>query len=181
MNEIMFGFIKNILKNKSLRDATVHAKTRKEIAYNFETAKTMGVIYPFNDNMETVLNTLNDIMQRYDIEVVFVTYFPQDKLPEGVSENTPSWIFFSDHECNWFGKPKTMSINNFINKQFNLLVDLSTEFWFPLQYIIVSSHADFKIGRINSETNNPYDFVLLGSNSEGQFIKDLETYIHKIK
>jgi hypothetical protein len=177
----MFGFIKNILKSKCLKDATIHAKKRIEIAYNFETAKTLGVIYPFHIDMGTVLNELSNITQQYNIEMTFMIYFPQEKLPEGIGESSPSRIFFSDNECSWFGKPKTTDINNFIDTKFNLFIDLSSKFWFPLQYIAIASRAEFKIGRINSDTNNPYNFVLLGSKSEGQFIKDLETYLHKIK
>jgi hypothetical protein len=177
----MFGYIRNILKSKCLKNAIVSAKKRREVAYNFETTKTMGVLYPFNINISTVMDSLKDIAQRYDIEVVFVIYFPLDKLSEGIEENSPSRIIFSNNECNWFGKPKIATINSFINTKFNLLVDLSLKSWFPLQYIAISSHAEFKIGRINDETNNPYNFVLLGSTSEEQFIKDLETYLHKIK
>jgi hypothetical protein len=177
----MFGYIKNILKSKSLKSATIHAKKRREVAYNFETAKTMGVIYPFDIGVETVLNALNDIAQRYDIEMIFVMYFPMEKLPEGISESSPSQIFFSDKECNWFGKPKTAAVNSFINTRFDIFIDLSSKFWFPLQYVAISSHADFKIGRINNETNNPYNFVLSGSANTERFIKDLETYLHKIK
>ncbi|MDR0604835.1 MAG: hypothetical protein LBG80_11075 [Bacteroidales bacterium] len=176
----MFGYIKNILKSKCLKNAAVYAKKRQESAYNFETAKTMGVIYPFNINMDATLNALAYITQKYDIEAVFMIYFPQDKLPEDMGENSPSRIFFSDNECNWFGKPKTAAINSFVNTKFNILIDLSAKFWFPLQYIAVSSHADFKIGRIN-QVNNPYNFVLLGSANEEQFFKDLERYLHKIK
>jgi hypothetical protein len=176
----MFGYIKNFLKSKCLKDAIFQAKKRREVAYNFETAKTMGVIYPFNINMGAVLNALTDITQRYNIEMVFMIYFPQDKLPEGIDESSPSQIFFSNNECNWFGKPKTAAIDSFINTKFNILIDLSSKLWFPLQYIAISSHADFKIGCIN-ETNSPYNFVLLGSANEERFIKDLETYLHKIK
>jgi hypothetical protein len=177
----MFGYIKNILKNKNLKSATASDGKRQEVAHNFETAKTMGVIYPFNINIDTVLNVIKDIAQRYDIELIFMIYFPQDKLPEGIDINSPSRICFSNNECNWFGKPKAMSIKNFANTEFNILIDLSTRIWFPLQYIAISSHADFKIGRINHEIYNPYDFVLLGSENEAQFIKDLETYLYKIK
>jgi hypothetical protein len=177
----MFRYIKNILKSKCLKDATVHAKKRREVAHNFETAKTMGVIYPFNIDMGMVLNVLNDITERYDIKMVFMIYFPQEKLPEGIGKSSSSRIFFSDNECNWFGKPKTMVINDFINTKFNILVDLSSKFWFPLQYIAISSNADFKIGRLNDEANNPYNFVLVGSADEEQFVKDLETYLYKIK
>ncbi|MDR1170066.1 MAG: hypothetical protein LBK97_04435, partial [Prevotellaceae bacterium] len=159
----------------------VQAKKRREVAYNFETAKTMGVIYPFNLDMGAVLNVLNNITERYDIKMVFMIYFPQEKLPEGIGEGSLSRIFFSDNECNWFGKPKTAAINDFVNTKFNILVDLSSKFWFPLHYIAVSSNAEFKIGRISDETNNPYSFVLVGSANEEQFVKDLETYLYKIK
>ncbi|MDR2286525.1 MAG: hypothetical protein LBE04_03475 [Prevotellaceae bacterium] len=177
----MFGYIKNIIKNKCLKDAAVRTGRRREVAYNFETAKTMSVIYPFNINMSGIMNVLKNITKQYDIEIVLVMYFPQEKLPEGVGENSPSQIFFSNNECNWFGKPKTAAINSFINTKFNILVDLSIKVWFPLQYIATASHADFKIGRINSETNNPYDFVLAGSADDERFFKDLETYLCKIK
>ncbi|MDR0385723.1 MAG: hypothetical protein LBH60_06570 [Prevotellaceae bacterium] len=177
----MFGYIKNILKNRCLKKATVHAKKRKNVAYNFETAKTMGVVYPFDINMGTVVNVLNDIAKRYNIEIVFLIYFQQERLPEGIGENSASQIFLSDNECNWFGKPNTVAINSFINTEFNLFVDLSSKFLFPLQYIAVSSNADFKIGRINDEINSPYNFVLVGSLDEEQFFKDLEDYLYKIK
>jgi hypothetical protein len=177
----MFGYIKNILKSKLLKDAIIHSSKRKEVAYNFETAKTMGVILPFNNSINKVLNVLENIAKRYDIEIVFTIYYPREKLPENIDENFSSQICFSDNECNWFGKPNTSVINNFIATKFNILVDLSSTFWFPLQYIAISSYADFKIGRINDETNNPYDFVLVGSTDEEQFIKDLETYLCKIK
>jgi hypothetical protein len=177
----MFGYIKNILKKKCLKDAAVHAGKRNVVAYNFETANTLGVIYPFNIDMGAVAGALKSITERYGIELVFMIYFPQEKLPAGIEESTPSQILFSDNECNWFGKPKTAAIDSFVNTKFNILVDLSSKTWFPLQYIATASHANFKIGRMNDETNNPYDFVLAGSTGDEQFIKDLETYLYKIK
>ncbi|MDR1338654.1 MAG: hypothetical protein LBK58_01115 [Prevotellaceae bacterium] len=177
----MFGYIKNILKNNSLKSAAACAEKRKELAYNFETAKTMGVIYPFNINIDTVLNAVKDVAERYNIELVFMIYFPQEKLPGGIEINSPSRIFFSDNECNWFGKPKAAPIKSFVDTRFNLLIDLSSKIWFPLQHIAIASSADFKIGRINHGTYNPYNFVLLGSENEAQFINDLETYLYRIK
>ncbi|MDR2026920.1 MAG: hypothetical protein LBQ01_05085 [Prevotellaceae bacterium] len=168
------------MRAKCLKNALVRAGKRKEYAHNFETAKTMGVIYPFNISMDVVLSVLNRIAKQYDIELVFMIYFPQDKLPEGIGENSPSRIVFSNNECNWFGKPETAGINSFINTEFDIFIDLSSRQWFPLQYIAISSHALFKIGRING-TDSPYSLVLLGSESEERFIKDLETYLYKIK
>ncbi|MDR1581824.1 MAG: hypothetical protein LBS55_00950 [Prevotellaceae bacterium] len=177
----MFEYIKNILKNKCLKRAIIHAKRRKRVAHNFETAKTMGVIYSFNINMEAVLSILDDITKRYNIERDMIIYYPYQDNPPQVDQSSSSQIFFSTDKCNWFGKPKTVDINKFINTEFSILIDLSPESCFPLQYIAVSSHANFKIGRINDETNDLYDFVLLGSKDEEQFIRDLEAYLYKIK
>jgi hypothetical protein len=176
----MFGFIKNILKNKCLKDAVNRAKKKDRIAHNFETAKTMGVIYPSNINMNAVLDVLKDIANRYNIKVEIIIYYSPNELPEIGQSDLPQ-IFFSDDKCNWFGKPVTADVNNFIKTNFNILIDLSTTALFPLQYIAATSHADFKIGRIKDETNDLYDFVLLGSKNEEWFIKDLETYLYKIK
>jgi hypothetical protein len=176
----MFEYIKNIVRNRCLKEALVRARKREKYAHNFETSKTVGIIYPFNINMGEVQTVLNEIAKQYDIEMTLMIYFPQDKLPEGIEKNSPSRIFFSNNECNWFGKPKTAEINSFIVTKFNILIDLSLYSWFPLRYIAIASGAEFKIGR-NNEANNPYNFVLSGSASEEQFIKDLEKYLYKIK
>jgi hypothetical protein len=175
----MFEYIKNSLRNKSLRTAISHSKKRKSFAHNFETTDTMGIIFPFTPDGFDVLNLMKNIAKKYDIAITFIIYFPQDKLPEG-TETSSMRIFFSNNECNWFGKPKTAAINDFINTKFDILIDLSSKLWFPLQYIASSSYANFKIGRIN-EQDNPFDFLLLGSNTEEQFINELEKYINKIK
>ncbi|MDR1896451.1 MAG: hypothetical protein LBR10_06640 [Prevotellaceae bacterium] len=175
----MFQYIKNIFRKQCLKTALARMAQRKVVAHNFATTKTMGVMLPFNVEIDEILGTFKKIAKENKTEVIFIIYFPQEKLPEDV-RSTYSKIMFSDQECNWFGKPAMMEITDFINKKFDILIDLSSKIWFPLQYIAISSKADFKIGRINEEIN-PYDFLLLGCDTEKQFINELETYLHKIK
>lgn len=175
----MFNFIKQYFRKKCIKTASLKSSKREVIAHNFETTKTMGIILPFRSDMDDVTNRLKNIARNNNIELTFVIYFPQDKLPE-TAVSTPERIVFSNKECNWYGKPGNQQINDFIKYKYDILIDLSSETWFPLQYISLFSNASFKIGRINEE-NNPYDFLLVGSGSEEQFVKDLESYLHKIK
>jgi hypothetical protein len=176
----MSEYIKNIFKKRSLKKATANAEKRKKTVYNFKTAKTMGIIYPFNISTDTVLNVMKDIAKRHNVELSFLIYVPQKYLPERIEENSLSQIFFSDNECNWFGKPIAAPVKNFINTKFDILIDLSEKLWFPLLYTAIASNACFKIGRVNCEPN-PYSLTLLGSKNEEQFVIDLETYLYKIK
>jgi hypothetical protein len=175
----MFEYVKNKLRNRCLKGAIAYANRRKALAHNFETTDTMGIIIPFNSEGFEVINLMKGVAKKYDIKMTYLIYFPMDKLPEGTETNS-TLIFFSNNECNWFGKPKMPEIKDFINTRFHIIIDFSAKFWFPLQYITSASHANFKIGRIN-EHGNPYDFLLIGSVNEEQFISELEKYIHKIK
>lgn len=169
---------KDYFRKKCIKKAVALSAKRKVTAHNFETTKTMGVMLPFRSDMDDVMNRLKKIAKDNGIETTFAIYFAQDKLPES-AESVQSRIVFSNKECNWFGRPKSPEITGFIKTPFDILIDLSSEIWFPLQYIAITSHANFKIGRLNGEIN-PYDFLLVGSNTEEQFVKDLETYLHKI-
>jgi len=174
----MFDSIKNYFREKALNAVSTASSKRKVEGRNFETTKIMGVVLPFRSDMDNVMNRIKTIAKENKIETTFLIYFPQDKLPE-TAFPTPSRIIFSNKECNWYGKPNDQDINNFIKRKFDILIDLSPEVWFPLQYTSAASCANFKIGRIDEEIN-PYDFLLLGSKTEDNFIKDLELYLHKI-
>ena len=55
--------------------------------------------------------------------------------------------FFSRKDLNLYFLPQTSFINDFIEKPFDILIDLSTNYNFPLHYICSLSKAKYKIGR----------------------------------
>jgi len=82
---------------------------------------------------------------------------------------------FTKKRLNWFNKPTSSSAEQFIEKEFDLLVDLTIEKFFPLEYILGASKAKFKLGRFYEE-NNYYDLMIdIDKN------KDLEFFIEQIK
>ena len=174
---MMLSFIKDLFRKNCIGAATKRSRLKTVTAHNFDTARKVGVISPFLADMNKIAAMLKTIAGKYKLQLHTVIYF-DDKLEMNVL-STQYEIWFSDKACNWFGKPKMTDINNFIDARFDILVDLSTKTYFPLQYISIKSKADFKIGRIN-DASVPYDLVITGCDTEKCFMDKLEYYLNKI-
>ncbi len=71
-----------------------------------------------------------------------------------------SFDFFSIRDLSWFYKPIHTKLKDFIEKEFDLLIDLSTYESFPLKYIAGLSHSLCKVGRFSEENSNYYDLMI---------------------
>ena len=83
---------------------------------------------------------------------------------------------------NWFGKPIRTSLNNFLNEEFDMLIDFDTENIFSAKYIVSKSKAKMKIGS-NDDYQDLYDFMILLSDdhSMNDYIHFIESYTNKFK
>jgi hypothetical protein len=176
----MIKYFKTLMQRRSLKAAQSLGARRAVRASNFETTQTMGVIFPVGADPDELLKRLKQTVKDYKIQMTYIIYLPQNKLPEG-TRTLYSRIIFSDNECNWYGKPDMSEINDFIHEKFDMLLDLSMQRQFPLQYIVAASQAAFKIGCRCDKTSNPYDFLLVGSDSEQDFVTNLEKYLKNME
>jgi hypothetical protein len=104
-------------------------------AHNLQSAKKVAVIMCYQFDVENnALVRLRSIAESYQLEVTLLIYYPQSTLPENI-QNTADKIVFSDKECNWFGKPIAKHLSKFTNEPFDLLLNLSTQDLFPMEYI----------------------------------------------
>ena len=67
--------------------------------------------------------------------------------------------FFTGKEIDWKGNPKSEDLKSFVNSEYDLLLDLSVTELIPLQSVLVSSAASFKVGWKEPE-NNFYDLTV---------------------
>ena len=70
-----------------------------------------------------------------------------------------SYDYFTKKALNSFNIPKTSAINNFVDYEFDILLNLTIEECFPLDYIVGTSKAKFKVGN-NEENSLLYDFMI---------------------
>ncbi len=87
--------------------------------------------------------------------------------------------FFSTKELNWVGKPSSMVIQNFMNEEYDLLIDLNINDLFPLKYISALSKASFKVGKYNEKELDIYDMMIDSDNTKTlkYFLRQVDVYI----
>ena len=83
--------------------------------------------------------------------------------------------FFYKKDLNWFYKPQNYIIDNFINKEHDILINLCDSSVIPIKYLVASSIAHFKIG-IYEKDYEIYDLMI--SLKED---KSMQKLIHEIK
>lgn len=176
----MIAFFKNKARARAIR--AVRQKLKRNMRFNnLNSVKTAGIIVCYQlDIQNEGINKLLDIFKQKGIRSEVLVYYPEKKLPANVNTDNNNMLLFAQGNTNWFGIPKSMQVNDFISKEFDLLIDLCTEHVYTLQYIVEASRASFKVGRL-SYKDNPYDFTLVDDNSsDSKYIDNLFKYMSKL-
>jgi hypothetical protein len=157
--------------------------TKRSVAFNnFESSTTVGFIFDATDKdkyqlsrefMDSVGKLNNRIFAiAFASKSDQIAYFP---FKQGVD-------YFGLDEVNWYGKPSNPVINDFMKRNFDILVDLSLTDIFPIQYIYSLSNARFKITNKSGKARYA-DFVIEVGNSGKlvDYISQIQHYIKVIK
>lgn len=141
---------------KTLRERTVH---------NFKTAKLIGVVFNATEqkNYEKIRKFLSYLSDK-KIRVIALGFIDNKNALNFYSYQT-GVNFFSHKNLNWFRQPKCEAVNNFIELNFDILIDFTLYKWFPVQYITGLSKAKFKVGSL-IENNSNYDMMIDISKNE---------------
>jgi hypothetical protein len=141
--------IRRILKNRK----------RKVVSCSIDNAKKIGII--FNATHQVSFEIVKELVKnlsknRKSIEVLG---FVDSKHLIDHYLYRKGFDFFTQNQLNWYYKPKSENIDKFINKPFDILLDLSLDDPFPIRYILACSEAKFKAGRY-SEDQEHLDFMI---------------------
>ncbi|MEC9210008.1 MAG: hypothetical protein VX762_06240 [Bacteroidota bacterium] len=155
------------------RDLKKNARTKE--ACNINDAKSIGILY--------------DATSEGHIKMIqpFVAYFfdlKKDVKALGfVNSKQLSYChvpklqydFFYKKDLNWYYKPQNYIIDNFIKKEYDILINLCDSSIIPIKYLVASSIAHFKIG-IYEENYEIYDLMISLKDD-----KSMEKLMHEIK
>ncbi len=161
------------------RELRTNSRT-KEVC-NLDDAKSIGVLY--------------DATTEEQIKMIqpFVSYFfdlKKDVKALGyVNANELSYChvpklqydFFYKKDLNWHYKPQNYIIDNFIRKEYDILINLCDSNIIPIKYLVASSIAHFKIG-IYQENYEIYDLMisLKDDKSIEKLMDEIKHYINLI-
>ena len=83
--------------------------------------------------------------------------------------------FFYQKDLNWYYKPQNYIIDNFVKKEYDILINLCDSSCIPIKYLVASSIAHFKIGQ-HEEGYEIYDLMIALKED-----KSIEKLMHEIK
>ncbi|HBL75421.1 MAG: hypothetical protein A2W90_03940 [Bacteroidetes bacterium GWF2_42_66] len=123
--------------------------TRKTEVHNFDTAKTVAVLWSFDES--DAFGILQRYLQTRKNMSVTSLYFNSEK-----KANTEDGKSFSKAQLSWLGFPKEGPAIGLLQQKTDLLIDLTVKKKFPLQAVASLSGAAFKVG-FGADDYNPYD------------------------
>ncbi len=155
----MFGKIRSKIGQYYFRKEQRRSEQRRQMT-NLKDARHIGIIYTLNNVLDyDRISEFVSQLQRDHKEVKALGFVRNKSL---VSRFLPklSYDFFSKRDVNWFYKPIHNQVKDFIEKEFDLLIDLSMSDNFPLKYIAGLSNALCRVGRFSEENTDYYDLMI---------------------
>ncbi|MCL2328974.1 MAG: hypothetical protein FWC39_10760 [Bacteroidetes bacterium] len=167
-------------------------KTKRKLHVStFDTAQNIAIIYDnsgtlsngkplyVNQKIKNFTQTIAGIHAETKITLLgfcSTTYTKQLHKTEVFSSE-----IFTKKDFTWYGTAKSETLEKFINTPFDMLIDLSVEQNFPLEYIVQLSKASFKIGRLNQSLL--YDFMIDIKNEKNidYLIQQISVYLPSLK
>lgn len=144
-----------------------HRKLKKQLAkfsrekkvYNLTSARKVAILF-YAENEKNFQQAIDfgKFLQSLNLEVEMLAYTPEKEVPAAFQEGNEVQIFTSK-ETSWVGIPLPDFVNTFMTKNFDILIDLSTQELFPLQWIASLSKAKFKVGNL-AHSNTPNDLII---------------------
>ncbi len=158
----MGGIIENIKRsaaNYVLRKKLGKMNRDKKMV-NLHNARTIGIIYNVNSQttFQIVKTLVKDLTSRQR-QVMAIGFVNRKSIPNYcIAAN--SGYHFNLRDLNWYGAPKNDYVHEFINKEFDILIDLSLDDLFIFKYIAGLSRSKFKVGRHNDAHLDCFDLLI---------------------
>ncbi len=172
--------IKNIIANFYLKlELKDFVKEKKPNKFNFNKIETVGILFDATspEDLELVKKYVG-FLKEHRKKVKVMGFFNTKEIPS-LTYSKLEYDFFSSKELNWFGKPTPAFIKNFMEEEFDLLIDLNIADHFSLKYISALSKASFKVGRFSEKDTEIYDLMIESDNTQTlkYFMKQIDIYI----
>lgn len=138
------------------------SKTKRKTSYtSIDLVKNIGIVWDASRTDEfSFLSRFHQRMAENKAEVNILGYFSGNSLPNQYTAIRYLSIIKKE-ELNFFYHPVSAETNTFVNKNFDVLIDLNFKKLLPLQYISSLSNARLKVGLFEPESGNtPFDLMM---------------------
>ncbi len=142
-------------------------------------AKSVGILWnPADEESIETYGLLRQILNGKGIKSFGIAFINSKREKETLATVTNSWLI-SNSDISFWGRPKNGDGLQFIQQDFDILIDLSINKSVALQYMLIHSSARFKVGW-KSVDPNIYDLEIdVIANPKCRFL--MEQIIHYLE
>lgn len=155
---------------------------RSVIALNIKAAKSVGIVYRADseESFELVKRYVK-FLREYKVKVRTIGFFNENELPSDVHPKL-EFDFFCKKDLNFRLEPKCVVVDNFIDEQFDILIDVTVEEDEVLRDPVFLSKASFKVGAGGKNTSEDLDLLITLKEDDGvrQLMKGIDHFLHII-
>lgn len=170
-----------MIKHKILNYKVKRGQKKKEFlhqAYPYSKLKKVGVVFSFDDlkKHEAVKNFIKTL-KADGIEVTTLAYRPKE------TQNFEFYFdFFEDQDFSFFGKIQNPYFQSFLNQKLEYLFCLDDTLNLYMQYLLVHSKSDTRIGAFQANEEDASFFeLMIKPKISGDTKKLTEEIIHYVR
>ena len=127
---------------------------------NLKSAKTFGLVCVYESEYKfKIIEELIAKLRDNKIDVKALVFLPYSKLLEYIPQKL-SIDFITPNDLDLAYHPIGQRANEFIDKQFDIFLDLNTSKNFTLEYVTAMSKAYYKVGVYEQNNLQVYDMML---------------------
>lgn len=171
----LFRNLRLNLGKSSLSGKAARTK-RKSVYTNFQDIKSIGIVWDASNTEDfRSLSRFHQKMSEKNIEISIFGYYTGKDLP---AQYTAIRYLncLKKEETDFFYRPVTASASEFIDRQFDLLIDINFKNLFTLLYVSTLSRARFKVGLSGSNPEtSPFDLMISAKSTI-----DIESYLEQV-
>jgi len=174
----MINRLKKYLLNRCLKK---HNTTREKKVESLEKTRTMGILCQItNEESYKEIYDLFSKLHSPKRTIWLMGYINQKEVPYYCLQQL-SADFFSNKHLNWYGKPKLVQLNDFMKRDFDILLDFSRNDLPTLRYILNASNAKLIVGA-NEYSQNMYDVYIKDEDNLDnlRLLKTIHNYLIKL-
>ena len=137
--------LKSKLANRAL-NSRLSSLVREKKVFNLDSAKSAGVLWEIDQ--QDIFERLRTELSLAGLSVDSLCYVSAKKgvLPDEIKG-------FTRKQTSWSEVPESSLVEEFIRQKFDILIDLTSQQYFPMVYVTALSEAAFKIGYAGSSVN----------------------------
>jgi len=151
--------IREKFANSTIRQQ-VQDMDRKQKPINLDSARTLALLYYLPD--ESTYKTVELIIGRlseFNLKIRVVCYTDLKIIPHYFIPKISQDIITAK-DVTWRFQPQKPFVKEFINTEFDILIDLSLNEHLPLLYCAALSKAGLKVGRFEEDHQMFYDLMI---------------------